>query len=72
MLREYSILGSNGDFVLNAQTIAAIMSVGNSIFVNEATGSDTTGDGSSAHPFATLDAAIAAATVSTRAGCECR
>lgn len=49
-----------GDRVLNAQAIAAIMSIGDSYFVNETTGSDSN-DGSSAAPFATLTAALAAA-----------
>ena len=62
-IRSYNLLDtSRGDFVLNAQTIAAIMAVGNSWFVNETTGNDTTGNGSSSLPFATLDAALAAAT----------
>ena len=62
MFRSYNLLDTaRGDFVLNAQAIAAILAVGNSFFVNEATGNDSN-VGSSASPFATLDAALAAAT----------
>lgn len=58
---SYSLLDTRrGDFVLNAQTLAAMLAVGNQWFVNELTGSDSN-VGSSAQPFATLDAAIAAA-----------
>jgi hypothetical protein len=59
----YNLLDTaRGNFVLNAQTLAAVLAVGNQWFVNEATGNDTN-PGSSAEPFATLDAAIAAAVV---------
>lgn len=51
-------LQTDGDGNLLVANSAA---TGQSIFVNEATGNDTTGDGSAAAPFATLTAALAAA-----------
>ncbi len=60
--RSYNLLDTTrGDFVLNAQSIAAMLAIGNSFFVNETTGLDTN-PGSSARPFKTLDAGLAAAT----------
>ncbi len=57
----YNLLDtSRGDFVLNARTLAAVLAVGNQWFVNEATGNDSN-PGDAAQPFATFDAAIAAA-----------
>lgn len=52
---------TRGDILFNAGTIAAILAVGNSWFVNETTGNDTN-PGTSASPFKTLTAALAAAT----------
>lgn len=52
---------ARGDFVLNAQTINQILGIGNQYFVNETTGDDSN-VGSSDSPFATLTAALAAAT----------
>lgn len=46
----------------NGLLLVAGGSSGDSIFVNEATGSDSTGDGSPNKPFATLDAGLAEAT----------
>jgi hypothetical protein len=50
-----------GDFKLDAATVAAIVARGNSWYVSEATGNDNN-PGTSASPFKTLDAALAAAT----------
>ena len=57
----YNLLDTaRGDFVLNAQSLAAVLAVGNQWFVNEATGSDSN-PGDAVLPFKTLTAAIAAA-----------
>ena len=58
---HYNLLDSSrGDFVLNSQSLAALLAVGNQWFVNETTGADTN-PGDSLQPFATLDAAVNAA-----------
>lgn len=59
--KYYNLMDTaRGDFVLNAQTLAALLAIGNQWFVNEATGNDAN-PGTATEPFATLDAAIAAA-----------
>jgi hypothetical protein len=50
-----------GSVTVNAQLLSQIMAIGNQWFVNETTGGDSN-SGSSAAPFKTLDAALAAAT----------
>ena len=59
---NFSLLDTRvGDRLLNAAAVAAIMGwTGNQWFVNESTGSDANA-GTQAAPFATLDAALAAA-----------
>ncbi len=61
---NFNILDTQvGDRVLNSKAISAIIGIGNQWFVNETTGSDTN-PGNYTYPFATLDAALAAATAS--------
>ena len=56
-----TVLSAIGDIVFNSKTLMSLLAAGNSWFVNAVTGNDTTGNGSAAAPFATLDAAITAA-----------